>query len=63
MVFCAVMLCAALPPQARAQETVKIGLILPMTGGLPTGDPTTHVEPLSHTGVVLLHCTRLVAEH
>jgi predicted alpha-1,2-mannosidase len=26
--------------------------ILPMTGGLPSGDPTTHVEPLSHTGEV-----------
>jgi predicted alpha-1,2-mannosidase len=26
--------------------------ILPMTGGLPTGDPGAHTEPLSHTGEV-----------
>ncbi len=26
--------------------------ILPLTGGLPAGDPTTHVEPLTHTGEV-----------
>jgi predicted alpha-1,2-mannosidase len=26
--------------------------ILPLTGGLPTGDPGSHAEPLSHTGEV-----------
>jgi predicted alpha-1,2-mannosidase len=26
--------------------------ILPMIGGLPTGDPSAHVEPLTHTGEV-----------
>src|SRR5881227_884935 len=26
--------------------------ILPMTGGLPSGDPGTHMEPFTHTGEV-----------